>query len=559
MAKPFIIRLLNAEGKVVANSRIITYNDTTSNSSVITASDFADNSLTGNISINCQKFGSITKTFRIPSPSPSPTPTPTPTPSASFRPIPSPTPTPTPTPTPSTIVPLYLLKLSSDVSISFNDPKLGSTVYETPGMNRLYCDMTTRFVADGTVLYWKLTAPGGGLQAGSAADVFYTTGSFTIRNNAGKFTVYATEDLVYEGGPDFFRISVTTGSANGPEVANGFFAIIDKDPVPQPTPTPSPSVVPTPTPTPTITPTPTPTQSPVPPPTVTLTGPACINSAGSNTFVVTANQPIVLNRTSLDAAFLQGKLTITEVIPNEITINGYSSSWTIRATSSGIPYNILETGTAVMNGTTGLSLLVDNPITLAGSLGDDRVTAITLPFSISFPTSPTAFVSGTNIVVGTNSFISLGNYTGTGFPPTLYDPPFPSIFIGTRDCGMFKLYSGSRDGNSTYIIRWEGVKTYTEGTSYAAVNRIWEAVFYQANPTRVTIRTDSTKWDTEGASFIKNADTILYPSDNTYLNLAPGNFTTLEASYLAYVPAGTATNTVGFGNSESNRLNIVGC
>jgi hypothetical protein len=124
---------------------------------------------------------------------------------------------------------------------------------------------------------------------------------------------------------------------------------------------------------------------------------------------------------------------------------------------------------------------------------------------------------------------------------------------------MFKLYGGSRDGNSTYIIRWEGVKTYNEGTSYAAVNRIWEAVFYQANPTRVTIRTDSAKWDTEGASFIKNANTILYPSDNTYLNLAPGNFTTLEASYLAYVPAGAASNTNGTSNAESNRLNITGC
>ena len=89
MAKPFIIRLLNAEGKVVANSRIITYNDTTSNSSIITAADFVDNSLTGNININCQKFGSINKTFKIPDPSP--TPTPTPTPSATFCPTPTPT------------------------------------------------------------------------------------------------------------------------------------------------------------------------------------------------------------------------------------------------------------------------------------------------------------------------------------------------------------------------------------------------------------------------------------------------------------------------------------
>ena len=160
----------------------------------------------------------------------------------------------------------------------------------------------------------------------------------------------------------------------------------------------------------------------------------------------------------------------------------------------------------------------------------------------------------------TTGFITLGNYTGIGYPPTLYDPPFPSIFIGTRDCGMFKLYGGSIDGNNTYIIRWEGVKTYNQGTSYAAVNRIWEAVFYQANPTRVTIRTDSTNWDTEGASFIKNADTILYPSDNTYLNLTPGNFTTLEASYLVYVPVGAAINIFGSGNSnESNKLNITGC
>ena len=91
---------------------------------------------------------------------------------------------------------------------------------------------------------------------------------------------------------------------------------------------------------------------------------------------------MALNRTILDAAFLEGKLAVTSVTANDISLSGYSTSWTVEASSSGIPYNILATGAATMNGSTGLTLLTDNPITTAGSTGDDRVTALTLPFPI---------------------------------------------------------------------------------------------------------------------------------------------------------------------------------
>lgn len=226
MVKPFIIRLLNAEGKIVANSRVITYNDTSSNSSIITASDFTDNSLTGNIQLSCDKYGNILKTFKSPPFTPVPSPSPTPTPSRTSTPLPTPTPSPSPTPTPSQRPPTYQLRLESDLSRQSGNRTLIATIEETPGNNSLYGNVRARNVPNNTIMYWKLQNPTGTLPAASAIDANVISGSFTIINSYGEFTFSATEDLLKEGS-EFFRLSIHTNSLSGPEVASATVSILD--------------------------------------------------------------------------------------------------------------------------------------------------------------------------------------------------------------------------------------------------------------------------------------------------------------------------------------------
>lgn len=226
MVKPFIIRLLNADGRIVANSRVITYNDTSSASSIITASDFTDNSLTGNIQLSCDKYGNILKTFKSPPFTPAPSPTPTPTPSRTSIPLPTPTPSPTPTPTPSQRAPTYQLRLSSDLSRQLNNRLLVATINENTGTNTLYGNVRARNVPDGTIMYWKIQNPDGTLPAASADDANVVSGSFTITNSYGDFSFFATADLLTEGS-EFFKLTVHTGSINGPIVDNATVSILD--------------------------------------------------------------------------------------------------------------------------------------------------------------------------------------------------------------------------------------------------------------------------------------------------------------------------------------------
>jgi len=293
-------------------------------------------------------------------------------------------------------------------------------------------------------------------------------------------------------------------------------------------------------------------------PSVVLTGPACIDElTGINQFTATFSDPVTGFNNSQLTALNTGFYGLAATAINPIS----TTTYTIDTIISGIPYALIDSGTSSLVNPSLLTLFADYPTTI-GAPGDDSTFPIDLPFPISFPTSANTSVSGTKIWVGTNSFIALSpTDPGNGYPPSVTNPAVPAIFIGTRDAGMFKLYGGSLDGGVTYIIRWEGVQFYTQGTSYAALNRVWQCTFYAASPAKFRIDIDATYWETPtlGVSYIKNANTQLYPTPPTNIPYVQGGYVVVDSAYSAQVPAGLATSSTGNTNTASNLLTLFAC
>lgn len=282
-------------------------------------------------------------------------------------------------------------------------------------------------------------------------------------------------------------------------------------------------------------------------PTVTITGPATFSS-GSNTVQMVFSHPVTLNasaQTAIETASYG--IDITAIA----TVN--PTTYDIECTRGGIAYAVVDSGASVMSGSAGLTRILTASGT-TGFPGDDSVVNITLPFDIAFPVDQSTVVSGRNIVVGTNCFIALGAYSGNGLTPSAVLPPIPAIFIGARDSGAYGIWHGSLDGDQTYIIRFEGTRHYSDNV----FNRVWEVVFYASDPTKFTVRIDPTHWDniTEGASFIKNANTIIYPKTGN-LPVTKGQYFTVQASSVTMqIPANIATHASGGQNLPSTPLVI---
>lgn len=302
------------------------------------------------------------------------------------------------------------------------------------------------------------------------------------------------------------------------------------------------------------------------PPVPTLTGPACININATNVFTLTWDQPVTLDNAAVTAAFFAGQLQVN-------SITGSGTTYTINASWAGIPYNIVDSGASVMNGTNGLAVIRSYSRTNTPLVdGDDSIHNVSLPFPIKFPTSPTTFAQGTNIIVGTNSFISLGvagvDYSGNGYPPSLTNPPIPSIFINTTDAGMFDLYAGSTDGGQTFIVRWEGVSDFAEGITKSNQDRVWEVVFYAAAPAKFTIRMGQIgpASPPDDKSFIKSYEIIngvqtpvqLFPKTGN-MPLTANQYITVDAKFAATIPVGCGRSLRGLANTVSAYLPVPPC
>jgi hypothetical protein len=289
------------------------------------------------------------------------------------------------------------------------------------------------------------------------------------------------------------------------------------------------------------------------PPVTTVVGPACFNDTGVNIYTVTFSSPVT-GFTLASAGTFIDSASYGVRVQNIIQIS--PTTYTIEAVLGGIPY-ATTTAPAVMNGITGLTEIFAGNGSTTGYPGDDSVIQHTLPFNIAFPTSPTASVSGNVITIGTNSFIALGVYSGNGLPPSATLPPLPAIFIGAQDSGTYKMYAGSRDGNQTYIIRWQGTVFYTQNV----YNRAWECKFYANDPTKFSISLDPVLWEVpnQGSYFVKNASAVIYPNTGGF-PIAQGQTMTAQAGqYSLTIPAAAAMGTSGKPSLASNTVSLLKC
>ena len=74
--------------------------------------------------------------------------------------------------------------------------------------------VTTTNVSNGTTLYWTVN-----YSTALNADFVASSGTFTINNNTGQFTVSPVADVTTEG-PETFTVSVKIGSISGTVVAS---------------------------------------------------------------------------------------------------------------------------------------------------------------------------------------------------------------------------------------------------------------------------------------------------------------------------------------------------
>ena len=242
-----------------------------------------------------------------------------------------------------------------------------------------------------------------------------------------------------------------------------------------------------------------------------------------------------------------------------------TTEYKIDTVVSSLPYDIVNRRTAVLKGSTGLTLLLatdasGTPQNIYPSVDnkygarDESIIPTTLPFNVAFPTSPTTAITGNTFWVTSNSILYLSGPTqdqGTGYPLSLSAPPVPAIVIGSTDGGVFNIYGGSDDGGLTYRIRWEGVAKFNSPT----IDKVWEATFYADDPTKFSIDISSA-WVSGGTSYMKNDTAQLYDLTS---EVAANKGFDLVISYKARVPAGVAQSSTGDGNTLSNLLKILLC
>jgi hypothetical protein len=104
-----------------------------------------------------------------------------------------------------TILPPPPIYIFSSIPSSINEGKSG-----------IFYVQTYNEVPDGTTLYWQVL--GYPYYGAAVEDFLSVTGSFTINNTIGSFTVRALADSLTEGS-ETFKVRLRTGSSSGPIVA----------------------------------------------------------------------------------------------------------------------------------------------------------------------------------------------------------------------------------------------------------------------------------------------------------------------------------------------------
>ena len=137
---------------------------------------------------------------------------------------------------------VFFDKEEGSVTSRYNFPPeydtVASTLNATEGNVTIRFRVNTKYVTNGTQLYWSLYD--GGIAAATASDFTQNidNGSISISSNTGYFDLTTKADNLTEG-PEMIYVKIMTGSVNGTLVA--YFDVVDlSDTSMTPTPTPTP-------------------------------------------------------------------------------------------------------------------------------------------------------------------------------------------------------------------------------------------------------------------------------------------------------------------------------
>jgi len=343
--------------------------------------------------------------------------------------------------------------VATSSTVTVNDTSTAPTYQISSAANvnegsALSVAVTTTGVASGTTLYWTINNT-----SSSNADFNTLSGSFSITNGVGTFSVTPKADLLTEGS-ETFTLSVRTGSTSGPIVVTGGEITINDT-------------------------------STTPVPTYSISGPASINEGSTGTFTVSttnvANGTVVYwgiyNTNSIkintsDFPALTGSVTINnntgtfQLTPTaDLTTEG-SEEFTV-ALSTGANYTgteLARTSTIIINDTSVYSPTISfNAFSSDLSRGSgSNQTYDTFITSLTNTSSKQLIIacmtaSGNGIKTLTSSAISLASSTSMAVTMNANGGDRQaSIFYGTWDntnfgdgsnvlCTVAQQFNGSKD------------------------------------------------------------------------------------------------------------------
>lgn len=176
-----------------------------------------------------------------------------------------------------------------------------------------------------------------------------------------------------------------------------------------------------------------------------------------------------------------------------------NTGWRLTSTGLGTS-TLVSSGPATLNGTAGLTLLVENNV-------DDGSYLIPVPFSVDF--NGTSYVN--NVYVGSNSYLTFGGGSDAYLNLSASNPNLDKIMIDASDNSYQRIYVGEFNvtPNRSYIVRYEG-SAATTGTA-GEPNIVWEITFYESTPTIYDINIGIDQRNGTGVSGIFTADSLLQP------------------------------------------------
>ena len=178
----------------------------------------------------------------------------------------------------------------------------------------------------------------------------------------------------------------------------------------------------------------------------------------------------------------KGSVQLWQLSNNTLSGNPYTLLASKDFLLSDLPQNPISSITSITSSLLGAAALSNTTTVSAGS-NDDGYYAITLPWNVNY-----LGTSYSTIYIGTNSYITFGTPATQYVSLNAANPAVPKICISSNDNSWQRVYYGIEGTapNRTYRVVYEGTAS-TTGT-LGSPTMVWEAVFYENNPSQIDIQ-----------------------------------------------------------------------